>query len=108
MTYFWACLVVWKANRPPYCSVTRGNSCFCEYGVKYDVSHTHVLRFKVQQTVEMSKQEEASKAVVQRCQEGAIVSASSSSVRKKPPKTALDEDEFTDVRCQTHLGLCHS
>ena len=59
---------------------------------------THVVQFKVQQTVrEMSKQEETSKAVIQRRQGGAVVSASNSSVRKKPPKKALDEDEFTDV-----------
>lgn len=39
----------------------------------------------------------ADKAVVERRQGGAVVSASNSSVRKRPPKTALDEDEFTDV-----------
>lgn len=42
----------------------------------------------------MSKK--ASKAVVQR-QEGAVVSASNPCISKRPPKTALDEDEFTDA-----------
>ena len=38
------------------------------------------------------------KAVVRRAQAGAVVSASTSSTRKRPPKAALEEDEFTDVR----------
>ena len=43
----------------------------------------------------MSK--EASKAVVKRRQGGAMVSVSDQLTSKRPPKTALDEDEFTDV-----------
>ena len=40
-----------------------------------------------------------SKAVVRREQGGAVVSASTSSaIRKRVPKTALEEDEFTDVK----------
>lgn len=51
--------------------------------------------FRGQNTFVMS--EEASKALVRRPQGGAVASVSGPPVRKRAAKTALEEEEFTEV-----------
>lgn len=41
--------------------------------------------------------EKASKALVERPKGGAVASVSGPPVRKRPAKTALEEEEFTEV-----------